>query len=99
MALLPANQTRLQHLHSRKNQFLDAVSRFNYDVYDIMQTIHNFHIFDMYTTSWGYRKNGTWYGAIGFIVRDEVDFSVSSVRYVIERFGIFDVTQRTYDAR
>lgn len=70
--------------------------RLNYAVLKLIGEVHNFTLLNFFTNTWGFKKNGSWYGAVGYLVRNEVDVCISSLRWSKERYGIYDQTTYTY---
>lgn len=79
--------------------YLNTMSRLNYAVFKLIQDVHNFEMFIVNSKYWGYKKNESWYGGIGFVVRREVDFSITSLRWSAERYGYFEATTHSYSCR
>lgn len=75
------------------------MNRFNYRLFKLIEDVHNFKIFLIRSKYWGYTVNGTWIGAIGFIVRDEVDLCMTALRWSPERYGFYEPTTNTYNVR
>lgn len=75
------------------------MNRLDYILFKIIEDIHNFKIFLHRSKYWGFIINGTWIGAIGFIVRKEVDVCMSALRWSPERYGFYEPATHTYHAR
>lgn len=86
-------------MESTELTYLDTMSRLNYAVFKLIQEVHNFKMLIMNSNIWGQIKNNTWHGSIGFVVRNEVDFSITSLRWSLERYGYFEATTHSYSCR
>lgn len=75
------------------------MNRLNYRLFRMMEDIHNFKIFLIRSKYWGFIVNGSWIGAIGFIVRKDVDICMTALRWSPERFGFYETTTYTYHVR
>lgn len=96
---IPTNYTFRTALDSAAFPHLDSMNRFNYRMFRMMEEMHNFSIYVMRTHDWGYTVNDTWNGAIGFVVRNEVDVAMTNLRWSPERFGFYESTGVTYHVR
>lgn len=107
---IPSGHSLQSHLDNDKHTHRDTMSRFSYNMFRLIQDIHNFTIFTYRSTSWGIMmrtvqtdagNNATttavvWNGAIGFLTRGEVDVCITPVRLSPERFGHFEPTTYLY---
>lgn len=96
---LPPGKTVMEHIDSKDYPYLDNMLRLSYTIFKLIQDVHNFKILFEHTKVWGVKNNGSWHGAIGFLVRQEVDICLSPLRWSIDRFGIYDETTYIYKLR
>lgn len=95
--ILP-NHSMQEHLDSSADAFRDSMNRMSYRLFQMMAERHNFSIFYKRSNKWGYTVNGSWIGVIGLMVRREVDFAVTPLRWSPERYGWYEPTSNMYDA-
>lgn len=89
----------MEHIDSKDKPYLDNMLRLSYTIFKLIQDVHNFKMLVYHTNIWGVKINGSWHGAIGFLVRQEVDICLSPLRWSIDRFGIYDETTYIYTLR
>lgn len=97
---MPPNKTVTEHIDSTDLPHFDNMLRLSYTIFKLIQNVHNFKLMLFYTNIWGVKNNnGTWQGAVGYLVREEVDICLSPLRWSLDRFGIYDETTYIYQLR
>lgn len=89
----------MEHIDSTELPHFDNMLRLSYAIYKLIQDVHNFKMLYIHTNIWAVKTNDTWQGAVGYLVRDEVDICLSPLRWSLDRFGIYDETTFIYKLR
>lgn len=90
----------MEHIDSDEFPFMDSLSRSSYRSISLVMEMFNFKMLIRRVRDWGGLKpDGKWIGLVGMINRSEADFTISGVRWDMDRYGVFDQTTDSFYVR
>uniref|UniRef100_A0A1B0CCX3 Putative glutamate receptor 1-like aedes albopictus n=1 Tax=Lutzomyia longipalpis TaxID=7200 RepID=A0A1B0CCX3_LUTLO len=85
-------ETFEDYVRGSRKKHLDSAHRFTYTIVTYVKDMFNFSMPTMHSKSWGYPKNGTFDGMIGFLMRGEAELGGSPGYIREERARVVDFT-------
>ncbi|XP_061395061.1 glutamate receptor 1-like [Musca vetustissima] len=87
------NMTMSEYLNDNKHYLQnDFMQRKTYQLMAITQDVYNYSFQLHIKDGWGIFNNGTWTGVIGLMTNKDVEFSLSPLRYMIDRLHVVSYT-------
>ncbi|CAH2260940.1 jg17716 [Pararge aegeria aegeria] len=80
----------INHLTDEVNDHIDTITKVNFPTTNQLLDFLNAGRKYIYTDTWGYRRNNTWNGMTGYLVREEVEIGGSPMFFTSERLSVVE---------
>ncbi|XP_045772160.1 uncharacterized protein LOC123872073 [Maniola jurtina] len=80
----------INHLTDEVNDHIDTITKVNFPTTNQLLDFLNAGRKYLYTETWGYRRNNSWNGMTGYLVREEVEIGGSPMFLTFERLSVVE---------
>ncbi|XP_023941969.2 ionotropic receptor 75a [Bicyclus anynana] len=80
----------INHLTDEVNDHIDTITKVNFPTTNQLLDFLNAGRKYIFTDTWGYRRNNSWSGMTGYLVREEVEIGGSPMFFTSERLSVVE---------